>query len=135
MFPVFISCVNYNEENMCNHWLMNTNVPSLMYGGSGCKVWRFSYPLFTAAQLQMKLPFIQVVRYYLTCTLGIVEVAMATFDWRERSSLFLGVASSMKRIWLSSFKLHLVPCMLKIMTFCKFSVLVSLSCILKQKCY
>lgn len=47
--------------------------------------------------LQMKLPFNQVVRDYLTCALGVIVVeAMAASDRRERPSFSLCVTSSMK---------------------------------------
>lgn len=36
MFLVFISCVR-NKENMCHHWLMNTNIPSLVFVAVRCE--------------------------------------------------------------------------------------------------
>lgn len=74
---------------------MNTHVLGLAYGGNGCKIFLATVPSSSAAD---EIAFIQVVRDYLTYTLDIVVEARVTFDWRERSSFFLYIVSSMKRI-------------------------------------
>ena len=84
----------------------------------GCKMWGFSCPLFTAGQLQMKLPFIHVVRHYLTCTLGGVEQAVEksmaphsnTLAWKIPWTEEPGRLQSMRSLrvrydWTTSFSL------------------------------
>lgn len=57
MLSNFISYVNDYKVNLCSHWLLNTLIAGLTYGGSGCEMWGFCYPLFTAALAADEITF------------------------------------------------------------------------------